>query len=153
VLDKTGTLTRGRPSVSRVVPVDGVTEVQLLGLAGAAEVGSEHPLGEAIVAEARARGLDLPPATTFQAWPGLGVQAAVDGQEVLVGSLGLLTDHGVNVDDLVEQGDALARAGCSRPAGVLAVADTLKPEAPEVVSELNALRLEAEDYPVARVSA
>src|SRR5262245_28748948 len=84
VLDKTGTLTRGKPSVTQVLPVDGVSVDELLRLAAAAEVGSEHPLGEAIVSHAKELSLDLPAPTAFEAIAGQGVQAVIDGREVLL---------------------------------------------------------------------
>src|SRR5205807_8856664 len=83
VLDKTGTLTRGKPAVMAVLATNGVTENELLRLAAAAEVGSEHPLGEAIVAHAQKLGLELPKAERFEAVSGKGIQAMVDGRELL----------------------------------------------------------------------
>src|SRR5207248_1079068 len=84
VLDKTGTLTRGRPAVTRVMATNGLAEPELLRLVAAAEVGSEHPLGEAIVAHARELGLAFPRADAFRALAGQGVQAQVEGREVLL---------------------------------------------------------------------
>jgi len=150
VLDKTGTLTRGQPAVTTIVTAGGIAEDDLLRLAAAAEVGSEHPLGAAIVAHARARGLALPTAAQFQARSGQGIQAMVDGREVLVGNPALMRQMGVHLDGLVEQAANLARAGqtpmyaavAGQAAGLLAVADTLKPASAAAVTQLEALGLE-----------
>ena len=95
VLDKTGTLTRGKPAVTQVVVTNGVAEHELLRLAAAAEVGSEHPLGEAIVARARELGLELPISASFRALTGQGIQAIVGGRDVLLGNQTLMTQFGV----------------------------------------------------------
>jgi Cu+-exporting ATPase len=149
VLDKTGTLTRGRPAVTEIVAADGWSEADLLRLAAAAEVGSEHPLGEAIVGRARERGLDLPAAEHFQAVAGHGVQALVAGREVVLGNRALMDRFGVNLAGLGERAERLAGGGATpmyvaiggAAAGVIAVADTLKPESPEAVAQLKALGL------------
>ncbi|HEX2291591.1 MAG TPA: heavy metal translocating P-type ATPase, partial [Pseudonocardiaceae bacterium] len=86
VLDKTGTLTRGKPAVTAVVPADGLTDRELLRLAAAAEVGSEHPLGEAIVIRARELGADLPPVASFRSVTGKGIEAEVEGRAVAIGN-------------------------------------------------------------------
>jgi len=150
VLDKTGTLTRGQPRVTAVVPANGLAEADLLRLAAAAEVGSEHPLGEAIVARARELDLALPPAERFQAVAGKGVEATVDGRTVLLGNRALLDGAGIALDGLDARAAELAQGGATpmyvaldgRGAGLIAVADTLKPEAREAVEELAALGLE-----------
>ena len=150
VLDKTGTLTRGKPAVTRVIATNGVSETELLRLAAAAEVGSEHPLGEAIVGRARELGLELPAAEHFQALAGRGIQARVDGREVLLGNASLLAGYGIAVDGLGERAAALAATGATpmfvaagdRPVGLIAVADTLRPESRVAVEQLRALGLE-----------
>jgi P-type Cu+ transporter len=150
VLDKTGTLTRGKPSVTRLVATNGVSEDDLLRFAAAAEVGSEHPLGEAILARARELGLQLPAAQHFQAFAGKGIQAQVEGHEVLLGTRALLSDYGIGLDGLAERADRLAQTGATpmfmalgeQPVGVIGVADTLRPESVAAVEQLKALGLE-----------
>ncbi|HET7035997.1 MAG TPA: heavy metal translocating P-type ATPase [Thermomicrobiaceae bacterium] len=150
VLDKTGTLTRGKPAVTRIVMLNGHDETEVLRLAAAAEVGSEHPLGEAIVAHARELGLALPPAGAFEAIAGRGVAAEVEGHQLLIGNQSLLAEHGVGLGELPATTAELARGGATTIylaldgalSAVIAVADTLKPEAREAVAELKALGFE-----------
>jgi P-type Cu+ transporter len=150
VLDKTGTLTRGKPAVTQLVATNGLSEHDLLRFAAAAEVGSEHPLGEAIVARAHEMGLQLPQAQHFQAFAGKGIQAQVEGREVLLGTRALLSDYGMVLDGLAERADELAETGATamfialgeQPVGLIAVADTLRPESVEAVEQLKALGLE-----------
>jgi Cu+-exporting ATPase len=150
VLDKTGTLTRGKPAVTHVLATDGVTERDLLRFAAAAEVGSEHPLGEAIVSRAQELGLELPRAAHFQAFPGHGIQAQVDGREVLLGTRALLDSYGIALDGLAQGADALAQEGATpmfvalgdRPVGLIAVADTLRAESRAAIDQLKALGLD-----------
>jgi Cu+-exporting ATPase len=150
VFDKTGTLTRGKPVVTDVVTSPGVSRADLLRFAAAAEVGSEHPLGETIVAAARSERLALPAPSSFEALPGRGIVASVDGKVVAVGNEAGLLERGVAVDGLRAEMDRLNLAGKTAVfvalddtlAGVIAVADTLKPEATWVVGQLRALGLE-----------
>jgi P-type Cu+ transporter len=150
VLDKTGTLTRGEPELTDVVATDGLGEDELLRLAASAESTSEHPLGEAIVMGARERGLYLAEAEAFRATSGGGVGARVEGHDVLVGSLRFLAGSGAGEDGLVPRGEELARDGKTpvfvavdgEPAGIVAVADTIRGESREAVGRLHALGLE-----------
>ncbi|HUG15569.1 MAG TPA: heavy metal translocating P-type ATPase, partial [Thermomicrobiales bacterium] len=150
VLDKTGTLTRGKPAVTRIIATNGLSENDLLRLAASAEVPSEHPLGEAIVARASELRLDLPNAQRFQSITGKGVEAHVDGRHMLIGNRALLEQHAIDMNGLGEQADDLARRGATpmyvaidgQAAGLIAVADTLRPESAEAVSQLKALGLE-----------
>jgi len=123
VLDKTGTITRGKPRVTRVVPADGFTEDELLRLAASAERYSEHPLGRAIVEAAAERGLALDAAAGFSAQPGAGVRARIGAREVAVARPGAT----VTVD--------------GRAAGVIEIADTIKPEAADAIHRLRAMGL------------
>jgi Cu+-exporting ATPase len=150
VFDKTGTLTVGRPAVTDVVPAPGGEADVLLALAAAAEQGSEHPLGEAIVTLAKARGLALPPVSEFQAVPGQGVDALSSDGRILLGNARMMQARGVQVAGLEPLATALAAEGKSvvyvafagEAQGLVAVADVLKPEARVAVSALQALGVE-----------
>jgi len=149
VFDKTGTLTVGRPSVVDAVPVAGAAESEVLALAAAAEQGSEHPIGEAIVARAKELGLALPPVAEFITVPGQGVDAMAADGRVLLGNRALMDARGVEVDALAPRAAALAADGktvvylafAGRALGLLAVADALKPDAARTVRALRELGL------------
>ena len=149
VLDKTGTITLGRPGVVAVVPCR-LPEAELLRLVAAAEVGSEHPLGETIVARARELDLQLPAAAVFRAVAGQGIQATVEGHEVLLGSEFLMAGRRFDLNGLGEPASDLASRGATpiyvavdgHVAGLIAVADVLKPESADAVRQLKALGLE-----------
>ncbi|MFC5885906.1 heavy metal translocating P-type ATPase [Kitasatospora sp. CM 4170] len=142
-LDKTGTLTEGTPRVTELRPLDGVTAEQLLALAAAAEHGSEHPLGRAVVAAARGRGLPLPPAEGFTATPGVGVRALVDGSVVAVGAPGPHRSRGpaaAPVAELEQAGrTAVVVLRDGEPAGVLGLADRPRGQAAAAVRALAVL--------------
>jgi Cu+-exporting ATPase len=150
VLDKTGTLTRGKPQVTTVVPTAGYDEATLLRFAASAEVGSEHPLGEAIVARASELELVLPAAEAFESITGKGICARIDGHDVFLGNRALMDEAGVTTDQLAQQAEELARNGATpmhvavdgQAAGLIAVADTIKPESREAVEQLKALGLD-----------
>jgi Cu+-exporting ATPase len=144
VFDKTGTLTVGRPMVTDVIALPLTSEEDVVALAAAAEQGSEHPLGEAIVASAKERGLALPPITAFTTVPGQGIDARAPDGHVLLGNRTLMDARGVDVSALAPRAQALAVEGKTavylalggRALGLLAVADVLKPEAPDAVAAL-----------------
>ena len=144
VFDKTGTLTLGRPRVTDVLTVPGTAEEDVLALAAAAEQGSEHPIGAAIVTAAKERGLAMPPVTEFAAVPGQGVDALAPDGRVLLGNRGFLESRGVAVTALDERAAALTADGKTlvylslalRVVGAIAVADVLKPEATATVAAL-----------------
>jgi Cu+-exporting ATPase len=148
VIDKTGTLTEGRPAVRRIVPADGWTEERLLQVVGALEAPSEHPLGRAIAREAQARELTLPEVSDFQATVGGGVQGTIDGQRVLAGNAEFLQSEGVSqldsflprAGDLQANGETVIFAAVAgKPAGLVALADPIKASTPEAVAALHAL--------------
>jgi Cu+-exporting ATPase len=150
ILDKTGTITLGQPSVVDLRPSSGTTASELLRLAAAAERGSEHPLAEAIVRLASKRGVDLPDATAFTSVSGGGVQATVEGRRMTVGSERLLVEQGVDTHLVEGLARESAEAGHTpvvvaadgMAIGMLAVADTVKPESGEAVRRLQAAGLE-----------
>lgn len=144
VLDKTGTITEGKPAVATVRPADPFTADELLRLAASAERGSEHPLAAALVRAATGRGLALANARDFRAVAGHGLEAEVEGRRVLVGNAKLLRDRGVTVDDagvqdLTEAGQTPVFVGVDgRFAGVIGVADRPRPEARAAIDRLRA---------------
>jgi Cu+-exporting ATPase len=148
-LDKTGTLTKGRPELTDVETLDGFTEGDVLSLVAAVEARSEHPIAEAIVAGARARGLRIQPVTSFQAIPGLGVAADVNGRRVEVGADRYMARLGHDVTAFGERCARLAREGKSplyaaidgRLAAMIAVADPVKPGTAQAIAALHALGL------------
>ncbi|ADB76457.1 heavy metal translocating P-type ATPase [Geodermatophilus obscurus] len=150
VLDKTGTITRGKPALTGITTTAGWAEDDILALVAAAETGSEHPVGEALVAAATARFLDLPPLRTFDAVPGHGIDAVVDERHVLVGNTALMTARSVDITALAGTAASAAAVGQTpmfvaidgQPAAVLSVADTVKPESAQAVAQLQALDLQ-----------
>lgn len=149
VLDKTGTVTKGEPELTDVLAY-GMEDAELLALVGAAEKHSEHPLAQAIVKGIADRGVTLTGADSFEAIPGFGIRAAVDGREVLVGTRRLLDQHQIPFDQAAEAMSRLEREGKTamlvavdgRLAGLVAVADTIRPTSREAVQRLKAMGLE-----------
>ena len=145
VVDKTGTLTVGRPKLVTVAPGPGSDENDLLRLAAALERGSEHPLAAAIVAGAEARGVGIPSAEEFDSITGKGVTGQVDGRRVALGNRALLTQLGVDPGALAEQAETLRADGQTvmfvtvdgRPAGLLGVADPIKETTPQAIETLH----------------
>ncbi len=150
VLDKTGTITAGKPALTDVRRAGEFDETQLLALVAAAEADSEHPLGAAIVAGARERGLDFPAAASFESVTGKGVRATVDGHAVLVGSTRLLAGAGIGTSALDTAAAELSAQGKTPvlaavdggAAGVLAVADPVKDESAAAIAALHGLGIE-----------
>ena len=150
VLDKTGTITQGRPAVMDIVTVDEVDENEFLRLVASAERGSEHPLGEAIVREAEGRDLKLTSAARFNAIAGHGIEAELEGSDLLLGNVKLMRERGVDVASLEERAGELASLGKSpmyvarsgKAIGLIAVADPIKPESKEAVEAMRRLGLE-----------
>jgi P-type Cu+ transporter len=148
-LDKTGTLTRGKPTLTDFQVAAGFDEAEVLALVAAAEERSEHPIATAIVEGARARGLALPEVASFEALPGFGVDARVQGRAVRIGAHRYMTKLGVDVDAVRATADRLAEDGKSplyaaidgRLAAVIAVADPIKDATPEAIDALHALGL------------
>lgn len=148
VVDKTGTLTEGKPALTQVLPVPGFDEAELLHLAASLEQASEHPLARAVTQAVEATGVRLSAPRDFQSRPGAGVSGIVEGRRVLVGKPGFLRDQGVNgVGGLEELAAPHQAAGAivvmaaidGRAAGVLTVHDPVKPSAAPALAELNAL--------------
>ena len=150
VFDKTGTLTKGRPSVTDIIAFNGVSEDEVLRFAASAELGSEHPLGRSIVEEARRRGLKVEEPSVFEALPGKGVKAVLNGVTILVGNERMMEENGVKTESVTEHLTRLGNEGKTvmlvvvegRLVGVLGVADTIKENAPEAVKTLQAMGVE-----------
>ncbi len=150
VLDKTGTITHGQPALTDVITATGFEEAAVLAVAAAVERDSEHPLAQAIVAGARERRLEVPRPARFAAIPGHGVQAEVEGQTVLLGNRKLMADRGIATSELDERAQQLAGEGKTpmyvaidgRPAGLVAVADTIKPDSVAAIARLRRAGLE-----------
>ncbi len=144
VVDKTGTLTEGKPSLTQIEPAGGFEEVELLRLAAGVENASEHPLAHAIVAAARERGIDLPEVSDFDAPAGRGVRGRVDGHDVLVGSASFLADEGVDTTALAEAADRARADGASvvhigvdgAAVGLLTIADPVRESTPAALAAL-----------------
>ncbi|MFI9297121.1 heavy metal translocating P-type ATPase [Streptomyces gardneri] len=150
VLDKTGTVTIGKPVLTDIRPATGVDEAELLRLVAAAEADSEHPLAQAIVSGARDRGLQPPTATGFDSVTGKGVHARAEGHTIMVGTARFLHDTGVDTSPLDAVAAVLAAQGKTpvlaavdgHPAGVLAVADTVKDDSARAIAALRQLDAE-----------
>jgi len=150
VLDKTGTLTRGEPSVTDVIESERFTKQEILILAASAEKGSEHPLGEAIVKKAKEENLNLLDSKNFQAIAGHGIEAAIESKRVLLGNLRLMEERRVRLNLLLGKAEQLSSEGKTpmflavdgKAAGIIGVADTLKENSKEAVETLHRMGLE-----------
>jgi Cu+-exporting ATPase len=146
VVDKTGTLTEGKPSLESVVAVAGQDESELVRLVASLEQGSEHPLGAAIVEAAKANGLALAKVENFQSFSGLGVSAKIDGKAVMAGNEVFFQQMGLRLESLAERSAELRRQGQTvifaamdgRPAGALGIADPIKQSTPQALRDLQA---------------
>ncbi|MYN12788.1 heavy metal translocating P-type ATPase [Pusillimonas sp. TS35] len=144
IVDKTGTLTEGRPTFEQAVPAGGKTADEVLRLAGCLDQGSEHPLAHAIVDAARERGLTLDTVAEFESSSGIGVRGLVDGQRLVLGNTALMEQENVDVTELTDTAQALRATGASvmflaadgQPLGLLAVSDPIKKSTPEAVRAL-----------------
>jgi len=147
IVDKTGTLTAGKPAFHSVTPVEGYTEQRVLQLAASLDQGSEHPLAKANVAEARRQNLTLFPAQNFESVTGIGVRGIVDGHRLSLGSVSLMKELGADISGLSSTAEALRADGGSvmflavddRLAGLITVSDPIKPSTPEALDKLRAL--------------
>jgi len=151
IFDKTGTLTAGKPKLLSIVPLGESSQEELLEKAARGEKFSEHPLGRAMVDEAKSRGLDPLDPQSFEALPGLGVRARVEGEEIFLGGASSLEREGISVDqDVKERARSLEAAGCSvilmaaggRTEGLFVFEDELRQEADDVVQKLEKLGLD-----------
>ncbi len=150
LLDKTGTLTQGEPKVTDIVALPPSSQEEVLRLAASAERGSEHPLGESIVKAAQEKKLKLTSAAEFNAIPGHGVEALVDGKRLLLGNLRLMQDRAFSLNGLEEEAERLREKGKTvmflgidgQVAGIIALADTLKPNARKALQELHKMGVE-----------
>ena len=149
VLDKTGTITEGRPAVTDIIPAGGISAERLLQLAASAENSSEHPLGQAIVRRLEEDGLDLLPTEHFEALTGRGIIAQI-GSELLIGNYKLMQEKSVDFSELEKSSDRLASEGKTpmyiafdgRAAGIIAVADTVKKTSREAIKKLQQMSIE-----------
>ena len=150
LLDKTGTLTRGEPTVTDIIGSPSFAEAEVLRLAASVEHDSEHPLAQAIVKAASEKNLELSKASDFKAMPGHGVEAKVGGKSLLMGNLALIKDRRISLDGLAKEAERLWSEGKTvlffsvdgKAAGIIALADTLKPDAEEAVEALHKLDIE-----------
>jgi Cu+-exporting ATPase len=149
-LDKTGTITRGEPAVTDVIPLNGFDEAELLRLTASAERGSEHPLGQAVVKAAQERGLTFPQPQSFESESGRGLRAVVDGRTVLVGSPRFIREQGHNLESTLAQIEGLQAQARTvvltlvdgTLAGLIGIADTVKAGSREAIAALRDLGLE-----------
>ncbi len=150
ILDKTGTITEGKPTVTDVLTLDGVDQDRLLQIAASAEKGSEHPLGQAIVHGAKDAGVKLLPMENFESLTGRGIEALIDGQRVLAGNRKLMEERSISLVALEEASDKLAEAGKTPMyvalngtlSGIVAVADVVKQSSRGAIQELHSMGIE-----------
>ncbi len=145
IVDKTGTLTEGRPVFEKAIPISGIDDAEVLRVAASVDQGSEHPLAAAIVSAAREKGLALARVEDFESSSGIGVRGRVEGQHVALGNAALMNEEGVDIDALVHEAEALRKEGASvmflardkQLLGLLAVSDPIKASTREAVEALH----------------
>ncbi|HCM90476.1 MULTISPECIES: heavy metal translocating P-type ATPase [Vagococcus] len=150
VFDKTGTITEGKPVVTDIVVAASLAEDKLLALSAAAEKGSEHPLGEAIVQAAAEKNLTLSPLDSFEAIPGHGIEVTIEGQMLILGNKKLMNQRNVTLGEFEERSNQLAQEGKtpmyisngSELLGIIAVADTIKPSSIKAIDKLHRMGIE-----------
>lgn len=150
ILDKTGTVTNGKPVLTDVIVADGFNENELLRLVGAAERNSEHPLAEAIVEGIKEKGIDLPNSETFEAIPGFGIESVVEGKQLLIGTRRLMKKFDIDIEAVSKSMEALEREGKTAMliaidkeyAGIVAVADTVKDTSKAAIARLKKMGLD-----------
>ncbi|ALZ60492.1 Copper-exporting P-type ATPase A [Bacillus cereus] len=150
ILDKTGTVTNGKPVLTDVIVADGLNENELLRLVGAAERNSEHPLAEAIVEGIKEKKIDIPSSETFEAIPGFGIESVVEGKHLLIGTRRLMKKFNIDIEEVSKSMEALEREGKTAMliaidkeyAGIVAVADTVKDTSKAAIARLKKMGLD-----------
>ncbi|MGN4424881.1 heavy metal translocating P-type ATPase [Bacillus cereus group sp. MYBK30-1] len=150
ILDKTGTVTNGKPTLTDVIVADGFEEKEILKLVGAAEKNSEHPLAEAIVEGIKEKGIDIPSSETFEAIPGFGIESVVEGKQLLIGTRRLMMKFNIDIEEVSKSMEELEREGKTAMliaidkeyAGIVAVADTVKDTSKVAIARLKKMGLD-----------
>ncbi|PEU77338.1 heavy metal translocating P-type ATPase [Bacillus cereus] len=150
ILDKTGTVTNGKPVLTDVMVADGFHEEEILRLVGAAEKNSEHPLAEAIVEGIKEKKIDIPSSETFEAIPGFGIESVVNGKQLLIGTRRLMKKFDIDIEEVSKSMEALEREGKTamliaidkKYAGIVAVADTVKGTSKAAIARLKKMGLD-----------
>jgi len=150
IFDKTGTITEGKPEVTDIIALNGISEEKLLQLTASAEKGSEHPLGEAIVKSAEQKNLEFSPIKDFDAITGQGISVTIEDMRLLIGNLKLMTEKEIFVEEIKTDSDMLAGQGKTpmyiaidgRLAGIIAVADVVKPSSAKAIKKLTEMGIE-----------
>ncbi|MED0959631.1 heavy metal translocating P-type ATPase [Bacillus paramycoides] len=150
ILDKTGTVTNGKPTLTDVIVADGFEKKEILKLVGAAEKNSEHPLAEAIVEGIKEKGIDIPSSETFEAIPGFGIESVVEGKQLLIGTRRLMMKFNIDIEEVSKSMEELEREGKTAMliaidkeyAGIVAVADTVKDTSKAAIARLKKMGLD-----------
>ncbi|MDM5235390.1 heavy metal translocating P-type ATPase [Bacillus cereus] len=150
ILDKTGTVTNGKPVLTDIIVADGFEEKEILKLVGAAERNSEHPLAEAIVEGIKEKGIDIPSSETFEAIPGFGIESVVEGKQLLIGTRRLMKKFNIDIEEVTKSMEELEREGKTAMliaidkeyAGIVAVADTVKDTSKAAIARLKKMGLD-----------